>query len=196
MLKALTIALALLYPLAVYLGMQFVEPRILGSLLLLMVLLRHGQRARAWLATVQAGEWLILAGSVSLALAIIVSNSESLLRAYPVLLSVGMLLLFARSLRYPPTVIERIARLSEPELSLAGVGSTRRVTQVWCGFFSINGLIAAASIFASREWWLLYNGLIAYVLMGALFIGEWLVRQRFRRAQATLAAPDSVRSRF
>jgi uncharacterized membrane protein len=79
-------------------------------------------------------------------------------------------------------MIERFARLSEPELSPAGVRYTRHVTQVWCAFFVVNGAIAAyTAAFASREAWALYNGLIAYVLMGVLFGGERLVRRRLMR---------------
>jgi uncharacterized membrane protein len=49
------------------------------------------------------------------------------------------------------------------------------------GFFVINGTIAAAlTLWAPLAWWTLYNGLIAYLLMGLLFAGEWLVRQRVR----------------
>jgi len=32
--------------------------------------------------------------------------------------------------------------------------------------------------FASLQTWTLYNGLIAYLLMGVLFGGEWLLRRR------------------
>ncbi len=56
---------------------------------------------------------------------------------------------------------------------------TRRVTQVWCGFFVLNGGLAlCTALWASDAGWALYNGLVAYVLMGLLFAGEWLVRRR------------------
>ena len=37
----------------------------------------------------------------------------------------------------------------------------------------------AARAAASRDDWALYNGCIAYLLMGALFGGEWLFRRFF-----------------
>src|SRR2546423_11913745 len=40
--------------------------------------------------------------------------------------------LFRSSLFRPPTVVERLARLRNPELPAAGVRYTRQVTQVWC----------------------------------------------------------------
>jgi uncharacterized membrane protein len=57
------------------------------------------------------------------------------------------------------------------------------VTVLWCAFFTLNG--AATGLLAAlapRSWWALYTGAIAYVLMGALFAGEYLVRKaRFGR---------------
>jgi uncharacterized membrane protein len=80
-------------------------------------------------------------------------------------------------------MVERMARLTEPDLPPEAIGYTRKVTQVWCGFFVINGSIAlGTAIWASPEVWTLYNGVIAYVLMGLLFGGEYLVRLRFKRA--------------
>ncbi|WP_223486976.1 hypothetical protein [Stenotrophomonas indicatrix] len=32
--------------------------------------------------------------------------------------------------------------------------------------------------------WMLYNGMLAYVMMGLLFGGEWLVRRRVKAAHA------------
>ena len=59
---------------------------------------------------------------------------------------------------------------------------TRRVTQLWCLFFIANALIISLlALYAPLAWWTLYTGLIAYLLMGLLFAGEWLVRQRVRR---------------
>ncbi len=59
---------------------------------------------------------------------------------------------------------------------------TRRVTQVWCIFFFINGAIAlGTALWASAAVWSLYNGVIAYLLMGGLLGGEYLVRLRFKQ---------------
>ncbi len=93
--------------------------------------------------------------------------------------------IFATSLRFPPTAVERLARLTEPELPPFAVVYTRRVTQVWCGFFVLNGALALmTALWASNQVWALYNGLLAYVMMGVLFGGEWLVRRRGKAAHA------------
>jgi uncharacterized membrane protein len=101
------------------------------------------------------------------------------LRLYPVLVNAGMLELFAWSLHSPPSLVERLARLQHPDLPPEGVRYTKRVTLVWCLFFIINGGIALiTALWGSMAVWTLYNGLIAYLLMGILFAGEYIVRKR------------------
>jgi len=104
------------------------------------------------------------------------------LQLYPVLINMIMLVLFGYSLIFPPAIIERIARIREPDLPPRAIVYTRRVTQVWCGFFAINGGIALLTVlWCSPKIWALYNGVISYLLMGLLFGGEYLVRLRFKR---------------
>lgn len=106
------------------------------------------------------------------------------LQLYPVLVSATMLCLFGYSLAFPPTIIERLVRIREPNLPPRAVIYTRRVTQVWCGFFAVNGCIALITVlWGSAKVWTLYNGVIAYVLMGLLFAGEYGVRFYFKRQQ-------------
>ncbi|MEO7917609.1 MAG: hypothetical protein ABIR16_08190 [Dokdonella sp.] len=171
-------ALSVVYPLLVYFGMGRVAP---GWLALLLVVLA-GLRAWATRQTI----WLVAAGGgLLLAAAAALGNSVLPLKFYPVLVNAVLLAVFAISLRHPPSAIERLARLQEPDLPEAGVRYTRCVTQVWCGFFIGNGSIAlATALWGSDAVWALYNGLIAYLLMGTLFAGEWLVRRRVRAAQA------------
>jgi uncharacterized membrane protein len=53
------------------------------------------------------------------------------------------------------------------------------VTQAWCAFFIGNGLTALwTALRWSDQAWFIYNGVIAYVLLGAFFAAEWLVRRR------------------
>jgi uncharacterized membrane protein len=93
-----------------------------------------------------------------------------------------MLLLFSWSLLSPPSLIERLARIQHPDLPPEGVIYTRRVTQIWCVFFIVNGSIAlVTALWSSFEIWSLYNGLIAYLLMGILFIGEYIVRMKTQK---------------
>jgi uncharacterized membrane protein len=76
------------------------------------------------------------AGAGLLAVLATVLNQALPLKLYPALVNVVMLLVFGTSLRFGPPLVERLARLQEPDLPPFAVAYTRRVTQVWCGFCS------------------------------------------------------------
>ncbi len=167
--------LTLAYPVLVYFGLdQRIEPRWLALLLVCMALMRAAfGRERVWLVAA--------CGALVLAAFSFWGNHAMPLKLYPVLVSVTLLCVFSLSLVYPPSVIERLARLQEPELPPAGVAYTRRVTQVWCGFFILNGSVSLlTALFASDAVWALYNGVISYAMMGVLFVGEWVSRKRMK----------------
>jgi uncharacterized membrane protein len=170
----------LLYPLVILFGLRVAEPRYVALVLVICLLLRRGRDAARLLVSLSRVELAVLAGLLLLAGTTAVTNSELLLRLYPAAMNLGLLLLFCLSLVFPPSMIERFARLGEPDLPDAAVRYTRHVTQVWCAFFVGNGAIAVyTALYAGRDAWALYNGFIAYLLMGALFGGEWLVRRIF-----------------
>lgn len=171
--------LAVLYPLAIYIALQWFEPRFIALALAIVVVVQHRHRAGRMLDGLAAAGWSGAAVLVLLSLAAYLGNDERVLRLWPVGINLSLLLIFVASLLKPPSMIERFARLLHPDLPPEGVRYTRRVTQIWCAFFVLNGTIAAVTAFgATRETWVLYNGFIAYVLVGALFCGEWLIRRR------------------
>ena len=147
-----------------------------------------------WLALAMAAVWMLRAwwaptgGQRAVAAVVAVFfaaawllNQPAAMYWYPVGMSGLMLLLFGGSLFTRQSLIERLARLREPDLPAAAVAYTRRVTQVWCAFFVFNGGVAAALVLA-QAWqaWAWYTGVLAYVLMGVLFVLEWLCRRRLR----------------
>ncbi len=176
--------LTLSYPVVIYVGLQHWPPRVMALALVALALLRAGtSRQAGWRA-------MALVAAV-LALAVAASDHALPLKLYPVLVNVAMLAVFGWSLRHPPTLVERLARLREPNLPPSGVAYTRRVTQAWCVFFCVNGTLAAlTACFASDRLWALYNGAIAYGLIGAMFAGEWLVRRRVMARDAAIPANE------
>lgn len=171
---ALFIALSMAYPLLVYAMLGRFEPRWLAVVLFALALLRLlGRREKG-------GGLLVLVAGI-LAIWAFTGNAALPLKLYPVLVNATLLLVFGLSLRFGPPVIERLARLRDPQLAPEAVRYTRKVTWVWCGFFVLNGSMAlATALWASERVWALYNGLVAYGLIGLLFALEWLVRQRLR----------------
>ncbi|TYO75191.1 hypothetical protein DQ397_002712 [Pseudomonas sp. CK-NBRI-02] len=171
---ALVIA-GVLYPFAVYFGLARFAPWQFALLLAALWLARAVGTAR------RPGDLGMTAVALAFCAVLALSDSAQLLRWYPVLVNAFMLALFASSLKYGPPVVERMARLREPDLPPAAVAYTQRVTQVWSLFFVINGVIAAGlTLWAPLTWWTLYNGLIAYLAMGVLFAAEWLTRHHVR----------------
>ncbi|PHS69983.1 MAG: hypothetical protein COB23_04855 [Methylophaga sp.] len=173
-LKHVVIALSIAYPFMVYWGLQYFN----SGLLLLLLLLLVGR----WIVGGELAERkIIIATIIGLLIIIIIWGHQLSLKFYPVMMNFGFLVLFAQSLYAPTTIIERFARLQEPELSPKLIVYTRKVTWVWSAFFLINGSIAAATaLWGSDEIWILYNGLLAYLLIGGLMAGEWLVRQHVK----------------
>lgn len=177
LLNSITGLLTLLYPLAVYFGVNYFEPWKIACMLIVLLIIRLfiSYSEKHW------SRPLLFAGVLYCGFAIW-NNDFITLRFYPALVNAVMLAVFSSSLLTSQTVIERIARLQHPDLPPEGVRYTRRVTQVWCVFFIFNGGIAlVTALWSSLEVWSLYNGLIAYLLIGALLGGEYIVRMRTQK---------------
>ena len=185
LLAAVLLVVSVAYPVVVYLALGHVSPRWIALLLVVLAL------ARAWVT--RESFWLVAAALAGvLAVAGALGDQWGPLKLYPALVNLVMFGLFATSLWRGPSVVERLARLREPNFPPAAVAYTRRVTQVWCGFFVVNGLIAAVTaLWASAAVWALYNGLLSYAAMGLLMGGEMLVRRRVR-GRIAAAARDGV----
>ncbi|WP_404420640.1 hypothetical protein [Thalassospira australica] len=175
-----TILLAVLgvtYPVLVYFGLSVFSPQIILIGLLIIVLLRAvtfvfaKRYAAAGLAVLVAG--IVTIGGVA---------SELLaIRFYPVIVSLTMGSVFTVTLFTDKPMVERLARMRMPDLDDYSIAYTRKLTKIWIGFFVTNALIAGwTALYANMEIWTLYNGLISYILMGLLFIGEWPVRRMLR----------------
>jgi len=182
-LTLITIVLILLYPVAIYAGMYHISPRYLALGFLVIFTLRLGFM-KPISATTQMPLVLAGLGGIIICISSIGFNRPWMLQLYPVCVNMLLLLVFAYSLLYPPTLIERIARLTEKNLSPTAIHYTRKVTWVWCGFFMSNGLISlATTLYGSMKLWALYNGFIAYILMGTLFLIELVIRGRVKKRE-------------
>ena len=97
--------------------------------------------------------------------------------------SVALFASFARTLWAGPPMVETLARRRFGHLPPEHLPYCRRVTEVWCAFFVANSVVILwLALRAPIEHWVLYTGLVAYVLVGALFAAETTYRAwRFRR---------------
>ncbi|MDR2863175.1 MAG: hypothetical protein LBV54_04775 [Puniceicoccales bacterium] len=164
------------YPFAVYFGLRHwglggIAPVLLGLFALRFFTTRGG-------LAFSVARLFSIAGAALVALSWIFRQNEWMLY-YPVAVSLLLLSGFVWSLFKPPTAIERLARLKDPDLPPEGVRYTRRVTQVWCAFFIFNGSISLATcLHGDLAIWTFYNGALSYILIALLFSGEWLLRRR------------------
>lgn len=176
LLRGLSALLILTYPLLVFAGLKYIPLSQLAAGFIVLALLR----AMLW----QKGSVIPLLLAMVLALVAgyaLLSNSSEALLFYPVVVNSVLLAVFTLSLFKGMPMIERLARLREPELPAPAIAYTRQVTKVWCAFFLANGAIAAyTALFCRYDIWAFYNGGVAYGLMAVLFLGEWLVRRKVR----------------
>ncbi|OAM31506.1 MULTISPECIES: hypothetical protein [Eikenella] len=169
--KILLGLLSLLYPLLWYYGRGQGWFYPLAGLMLLLWL------ARAAMQRDPAQKRLSLLIAAFFAATLLFRRSDSMYW-YPVWVNGLLLFLFGLSLTQKQSAVERLARLQHPDLPPEGVAYTRRVTQIWCAFFALNGGTAALlALLGQHRWWALYTGIIAYILMGILMGGEFAYRK-------------------
>jgi uncharacterized membrane protein len=184
---AVAIIGGLAYPPLVWFGMSRLPPGIIVLFGLGLIGLRLLGNRRAERGVAEAAALALILAGVGLAVLLLLAPSAAAL-AYPIAVSLATAMIFGRSLIRPPTVVERIARLREPDLAPQGVLYARRVTVVWTIFLVANAAVSGATaLWGTLETWTLWNGLISYLLMGMLFVGEIGVRQVVRRRHAVLS---------
>lgn len=182
LLAAISALLFLGYPALAYFGLTLLGARLAALLLLFAVVASQLPKVVARPGALRGLAWLGVAVVGLLGLAALFDDQRFIL-AYPALVNLVLLSQFAWTLHAPPPMVERFARLQADDLNSGELRYCRSVTLVWCGFFFTNGLAAALlAAWGSREWWVLYTGFVAYVLMGLLFSAEYVVRKaRFGR---------------
>lgn len=176
---AALLALALvLYPWMFYLLFDAVG---LWAVCVLFALLAVG-RVLTWSGL--AWPWRAAAAAAVLGFAFLVAyrQSSTLLKLYPVAVNLGLMSYALYTLWRPPSAIERLMHALRQPVSAAGVGYTRTLTALWCGFFAANTAAAAyTALVASTSVWALYNGVVSYVVAGILFAAELVFRGFYKR---------------
>jgi len=155
-----------------------------AAMLLLGVNLLYAGLARralwAWLGLVAilvVSTWFVLLG-----------DGRYFLYAAPVLICSALAWMFGRTLM-PGQVplITRFAQAMSGPLSPEVQRYTRGVTKFWVALLTtlavVNLLLA---LFAPPVVWSLFTNFISYLLLGAVFLGEWLFRRRVLGADEAL----------
>jgi uncharacterized membrane protein len=173
------------YPLFVWIGLSQGSPRHVAAIMLLLVAPFAAIRMKRSQRAAMRGLAAVPLVTVSCLVLSAALDAEGFMLAVPVLINAIFLAVFGWSLRSGAMpMVERFARLQEPDLSPDKQTWCRTWTVLWSVFFVANGstaLVLALLVVADaapRAWWATYNGLIAYVLMGIMFASEWTMRRR------------------
>lgn len=172
--------LVIAYPVAVFYGLTHFGARAVSVMVLGLMVpglawrFRRADRATFWsVVRVPIAMLLLILGGIA-------TDDRRFLLALPVMINAVLLVEFGSTLRAGATpMIERFARMQEPELDARKLRHCRQWTWRWSAFFLLNGGTAAAlAAFAPVWWWTVYTGAVAYALMGLMFAAEYATRPR------------------
>jgi uncharacterized membrane protein len=177
--SAIFAGFSLLYPVIAIALVHAAGP---GAALVLLLVVLGARAALPGLQDVPASLGLALLPVLAAVAAIGAFDRALAVRLYPVFMNAAMLSVFAITLWRPPSMIERFARILDPDLPQSGVRYTYNVTIVWVLFFALNGAVALWTVLQPGWFaWTVYNGLLSYIAAGLLFLGEYIVRRRVMR---------------
>ncbi|WP_286303651.1 hypothetical protein [Methylophaga marina] len=66
---------------------------------------------------------------------VLFSETSTALKLYPVMINLSLFTVFVMSLYAKESVVEKLAKLREPDLPAEGIAYTRKVTIAWSVFF-------------------------------------------------------------
>ena len=175
--------------------------RVLATLLLFAYLVLTHAAALTGVTTLAQAAWLGLAGLVvlvipgkwglgagaALAGALLLADADTLLKFPPVVVNLAVAAWFGMSLAPgEEPVISWFARLVRGvELPADLARYTRNSTVMWTVFLAgMAGVAAALALLATPQTWSLFANGINYLLVAALFVGEFAYRRlRYRHHQ-------------
>lgn len=106
-------------------------------------------------------------------------------------------LFFGRTLlRGRTPLISQLARaMSTVPLSERKLVYTRRITQIWTGYFFINALVSTLLfLFAPPAVWSVHANILTWPLIAGLFLGEHLFRRRILPPEERPSVADVIRA--
>ncbi len=167
----LWISYPLLVHAAIITGAGVLQSAALGwlAILLLLPAMRNGSR-KAWLAAIAAVGLAAAAPHFGLALVF--------LYIPPIAINLMLFGVFSQSLRAGRTpVVTATAHKIRGELTPAVASYTRKVTVFWSGLFLLMAAVSLLlALFAADMIWSTFTNFVSYLILGVVFIGEYLLR--------------------
>lgn len=179
--------LFLAYPYLVYRGIQsgmsWLAPTFFSGLYLWQAIVSHTVKTRLYKASVAL---LLLLGAYYL--------QTFTAKIMPVLIQLMLMYFFGRTLMKDkgPSLIESFVRLEFPEFPPGISEYCRQLTILWTAFFAVNAIVCTGlAIWGNALWWTWFNGIIIYLMIGVLMIGEYVYRH-FRFPDLWIPDPKST----
>lgn len=164
-----------LYPFLVHAAVVLGSPWLEWAAIMLLGwnLLAPGLARRAFWAYLAV--ILTIAGGTGF---VVLGGGPLFLYAAPVLIFAALCWLFGQTLmRDRRPLITAIADAIRGPLPLSVVRYTYRLTQFWAGLFALMAAInLLLALFAPVVVWSLFANFVNYLLIGLVFLGEWLFR--------------------
>ena len=166
--KIIGIGFTILYPFVVFVALEkSIDMRFLALMLLAVAGISLSRNRNIW----------VFLCILSFAFGLLIYKNEIFLKMYPVLMNLGMCFIFALSLRGTP-LIEKFAKKMGYNLDDKQKEYTKHVTCAWAIFMMGLAIISLITVFLSNKVWVIFNGLISYVLIASMMGVEFVIRKR------------------
>lgn len=171
------------YPVAIYFAHDHFTPSQLLAGLLILLSVRA--LVSAWVLRRRVALQMVLAVVLAIAAIVVLVRFGQVrmhwLRFYPMLFDLGVTAVFFGSLFTARPLVERIARVFQPDLPASGVRYTRHVTQAWGVLMLLIALVSLyTAVAGSLRSWSLFNGLIVYGVIALAFACEYVLRRHMK----------------
>jgi uncharacterized membrane protein len=134
-------------------------------------------------------------GAVSL---ILDDYSPIVIRLYPALADFAYLTIMATSFLIPPPLAYYFIDIFDKSMKTIIPKEIFdrycfKASLIWCVFFILDGIVALITVFHGSDIiWGIYNGGITYIIMGLIFIGEFIIlKKKKKKFEITEAGKDA-----
>jgi uncharacterized membrane protein len=184
--KETRLLLIVAYPVMIYLLLSY-QIAWLGALLVFAIIVWQLHKRDNWLT------WALVM-LVGVLLSARLFGTDAALKMSPLFIHGSLFTVFTQSL-YNTPLIERFARLEFSDELPSGIAAyCRKLTILWAAFFAANiAGVAWLAIRGDDATWMLYNGLVVYLLIGTLLLGEYLWRRIAFSELAIMPLAQTVR---
>ena len=181
MLRRLNLLLTCCYPPAIHFALLASQTRLALLFLIVVSVTQLIANLVSTHVSTQGSRYSIVVPVIVLALCVygVIQDSPFALFLPPVMISAGLLWIFAGSLRQGrEAIISRFARVVFNEQDPVTLSYTRRVTQLWSLFFVAMLLeTILLAVLAPLDVWSLFANILNYLFIALLFLVEFIYRR-------------------